>query len=172
MAIFPKFKKTLVCCLPFPHSLLLILFAFILPIFFCVSCDFLSFDHVMLFVWCFVFVSIPCYIPFSASLLLWTLRHFVDQDCYCKSENYLFILENFSLQTNSLLIPQLIHRCSSVARWQTILLKSKWVHKVSEFINFPPTSQLEGVNSTQVCRKDIAPLHINPGKEIQLQVSF
>lgn len=97
MAIFPKFKKTLVCCLPFPHSLLLILFAFILPIFFCVSCDFLSFDHVMLFVWCFVFVSIPCYIPFSASLLLWTLRHFVDQDCYCKSENYLFILENFSL---------------------------------------------------------------------------
>ena len=139
-----KKKKNLACCLHFPHSVLLFLYLFILLIFYCVCSDFLPFDYVILFIWYFSYIyclSIPCYIPFSAPLLLPTLRLLRDQDCYCKSENYLFfILENFSSQTNSLLIPQLIHRCSSADRWQTILVKSKWVHKVSEFINFPQTT--------------------------------
>ena len=47
-------------------------------------------------------LSIPHFIhfPFSAPLLFLTIRLLEDQDCYCKSENYLyFILENFSSQT-------------------------------------------------------------------------
>lgn len=47
-------------------------------------------------------LSIPCFIhfPFSAPLLFLTISLLEDQDCYYKSENYLyFILENFSSQT-------------------------------------------------------------------------